>query len=89
MHDELYKKFRTENGIRYGLLNKEFLVFYQPKVNIENRRTSSLEALIRWDHGGKMISPGQFIPIAEETSLIDDLCRITSYNVCYTKLLRI
>ncbi|MDD2463926.1 MAG: EAL domain-containing protein [Desulfobulbus sp.] len=82
MHDELYEKFRTENGIRYGLLNKEFVVFYQPKVNIENRRTSSLEALIRWKRGGKMISPGQFIPIAEETSLIDDLCMFVLETTC-------
>jgi len=82
MHDELYEKFRTENGIRYGLLNKEFVVFYQPKVNIASRRTSSLEALIRWNHGGRMISPGQFIPIAEETSLIDDLCMFVLETAC-------
>ncbi|MGE4559377.1 MAG: EAL domain-containing protein [Desulfobulbus sp.] len=82
MHDELYEKFRTENGIRYGLLNKEFVVFYQPKVNIEKRRTSSLEALIRWNRGGKLISPGQFIPIAEETSLIDDLCMFVLETTC-------
>ncbi len=82
MHDELYEKFRTENGIRYGLLNKEFVVFYQPKVNIASRRTASLEALIRWEHGGKMISPGQFIPIAEETTLIDDLCMFVLDTAC-------
>ena len=82
MHDKLYEKFRTENGIRYGLLNKEFLVFFQPKVNIANRRTSSLEALIRWNRGGKMISPAQFIPIAEETSLIDDLCLFVLETTC-------
>jgi diguanylate cyclase (GGDEF)-like protein/PAS domain S-box-containing protein len=82
MHDELYEKFRTENGIRYGLLNKEFVVFFQPKVNIENRRTSSLEALIRWNRGGKLISPGQFIPIAEESTLIDDLCLFVLEATC-------
>ena len=83
MHDELYEKFRIENGIRYGLLKKEFLVFYQPKVNIKNRRTASLEALIRWNRGGKMISPVQFIPIAEETSLIDDLCMFVLEATCH------
>ncbi len=82
MHEELYEKFRIENGIRYGLLNKEFLVFYQPKVDIESRRTSSLEALIRWNRGGKLISPGQFIPIAEESSLIDDLCMFVLETTC-------
>lgn len=82
MHDELYEKFRIENGIRYGLLKKEFVVFYQPKVNIASRRTSSLEALIRWNRGGKLVSPGQFIPIAEESSLIDDLCLFVLQTTC-------
>lgn len=82
MHEELYEKFRIENGIRYGLLNKEFVVFYQPKVDIESRRTSSLEALIRWNRGGKLISPGHFIPIAEESSLIDDLCMFVLEATC-------
>jgi diguanylate cyclase (GGDEF)-like protein/PAS domain S-box-containing protein len=82
MHEELYEKFRLENGIRYGLLNKEFLVFFQPKVTIETRRTSSLEALIRWNRGGKLISPVQFIPIAEESSLIDDLCMFVLEVTC-------
>jgi EAL domain-containing protein (putative c-di-GMP-specific phosphodiesterase class I) len=82
MHEELYEKFRTENGIRYGLLNREFVVHYQPKVNIGSRKTSSLEALIRWDKGGKLISPGAFIPIAEESSLIDDLCLFVMEETC-------
>ena len=82
MHEELYEKFRTENGIRYGLLNNEFIVYYQPKVNIADRRTASLEALIRWNRGGKIISPGLFIPIAEETSLIDDLCMFVLEATC-------
>lgn len=82
MHEELYEKFRTENGIRYGLLNREFVVHYQPKVNIGSRKTSSLEALIRWEKGGKLISPSAFIPIAEESSLIDDLCLFVMEETC-------
>jgi diguanylate cyclase (GGDEF)-like protein/PAS domain S-box-containing protein len=82
MHEELYEKFRTENGIRYGLLNREFVVHYQPKVNIGSRKTSSLEALIRWEKGGKLISPAAFIPIAEESSLIDDICLFVMEETC-------
>lgn len=82
MHDELYEKLRIENGIRYGLLHREFVVYYQPKVRTRTRRTSSLEALIRWNKGGKMISPGVFIPIAEESSLIDELCLFVLHETC-------
>ncbi len=82
MHEELYEKFRTENGIRYGLLHREFIVHYQPKVNIETRKTSSLEALIRWEKGGRLIGPNTFIPIAEESSLIDDICMFVMEETC-------
>lgn len=82
MHQELYEKFRTENGIRFGLLHREFVVHYQPKVNIDTRKTSSLEALIRWNKGGKLISPSVFIPIAEESSLIDDICLFVLEETC-------
>ena len=82
MHEELYEKFRTENGIRFGLLHREFVVYYQPKVNIADRNTTSLEALIRWNKGGKLISPGVFIPIAEESSLIDDICMFVMEETC-------
>ena len=82
MHEQLYERFRTENGIRSGLLHREFVVYYQPKVDIATRTTTSLEALIRWQKGGRLISPGVFIPVAEESSLIDDLCRHVLEATC-------
>ncbi len=82
MHEALYQKFRTENGIRLGLLHREFIVYYQPKVNIHTRKTASLEALIRWEKGGQIISPNAFIPIAEESSLIDDICLFVMEETC-------
>lgn len=82
MHEELYEKFRIENGIRLGLVNREFIVYYQPKVNIATRTTTSLEALIRWQKGNQLISPASFIPIAEESSLIDDICMFVLRETC-------
>ena len=82
MHEELYEKFRIENGIRYGLANREFVVYYQPKVTINTGMTSSLEALVRWNKGGQLISPGAFIPIAEESSLIDEICLFVMEETC-------
>ena len=82
MHELVYEKFRIENGIRLGLRHKEFVVFYQPKVNIITRKTSSLEALIRWKKGDTLIPPDAFIPVAEESSLIDDLCLFVMEETC-------
>lgn len=60
-----------ENDIRKGLEKNEFFVYYQPKVNIQTGKISGAEALIRWIHPKKgFISPGEFIPLAEETELI-------------------
>jgi len=82
MHEVIYNTFRIENGIRIGLKNREFVVFYQPKINIQTRKTSSLEALIRWKKGDELVPPNAFIPIAEESSLIDDLCLFVMEETC-------
>ena len=65
-----------------AIRNEEFQVYYQPKVHTETGRIIGAEALCRWFHEGKMISPGDFIPILEET---DDICTLDFYmfdHVC-------
>ncbi len=65
-----------------ALRNEEFCVYYQPKVDIRTGEIIGAEALCRWFHDGKMISPGQFIPMLEETS---DICKLDFYmldHVC-------
>lgn len=60
-----------EKGLRHALRNNEFELHYQAKVNATDSRISGAEALIRWKNiEGKMISPGVFIPVAEQTGLI-------------------
>ena len=58
-----------------AIRNEEFQVYYQPKVHTETGRIIGAEALCRWFHEGKMISPGDFIPMLEET---DDICTLIS-----------
>ncbi|MGB3207941.1 MAG: EAL domain-containing protein [Crinalium sp.] len=60
-----------ENDLRYALEREEFEVLYQPQVDMRTGRIIGAEALLRWHHPEKkLISPVEFIPIAEETGLI-------------------
>ncbi len=60
--------------LRNALTNEEFELYYQPIVDIQTRQTTSIEALIRWHHPQRgMISPADFIPLAEETGLINQI----------------
>lgn len=69
--DPTYEKLILENDLRKALQKKEFIVYYQPKINIVEGTISGFEALIRWNHFKQgLISPATFIPVAEETGLI-------------------
>jgi diguanylate cyclase (GGDEF)-like protein len=63
-----------EEDLRDALANGEIHVFYQPVVNAQTNQTTGVEALVRWHHPERgSISPGLFIPIAEEANLIGPL----------------
>jgi len=68
------KRLDTENDLRRALQKQEFSLRYQPKCDLKSGRLMGFEALVRWEHPTRgLVSPGDFIPIAEETGLIDDL----------------
>lgn len=63
-----------ENDLRNAIRNHELVLFYQPVIDLRNRRLSGAEALIRWLHPKHgIISPDYFIPLAEKTGLIVDI----------------
>jgi diguanylate cyclase (GGDEF)-like protein len=63
-----------EMDMRQALLSGAFEVYYQPFVSLEDNRVTGCEALVRWRHPERgMISPAEFIPVAEETGLISEL----------------
>jgi len=74
--DEAAHFVSTESKVQKGLLNGEFVAFYQPKVDMRDGRIIGMEALARWLHPEQgLIPPGDFIPIAEETGQINALGR--------------
>jgi diguanylate cyclase (GGDEF)-like protein len=72
---EMDAKMKTrrelEMDLRSALVNAEFELYYQPLVNLASNEISAFEALVRWNHPVRgLISPADFIPVAEETGLI-------------------
>ena len=63
-------RVRLENDIRQGILQGQFVLYYQPQLNRDGH-TVGAEALLRWPHPERgMVSPAEFIPLAEDTGLI-------------------
>lgn len=71
-----------QQKFREGLAKKEFAVYYQPKVDINTKKIVGTEALCRWISDGKVIMPGEFIPILEQTTDICDLDFYVLDTVC-------
>lgn len=70
IHDFLQNTL-IERKLKNAVYEKEFLLYFQPQYDTKNKKLRGVEALIRWrDEEGRMISPGEFIPIAEKSSLI-------------------
>ncbi|MBO5524497.1 MAG: EAL domain-containing protein [Roseburia sp.] len=70
------------HAIEPALEAGEFEVYYQPKVSMKTRKITGAEALIRWNHDGKVVSPGEFIPICEKTGQVQKLDFYVLETVC-------
>jgi diguanylate cyclase (GGDEF)-like protein/PAS domain S-box-containing protein len=74
MNQRAKEHLRIESELRQALQNNELQLYYQPKVSLRSGRIVGAEALLRWRHPLRgLVSPGVFIPVAEETGLIHDL----------------
>ena len=78
-----YERLTMEIRIREGLANDEFLLHFQPKITLDSGHIGSVEALVRWGHPKLgLISPGDFIPVAEDSGLIVPLGQWVLETAC-------
>src|SRR2546423_2206596 len=71
MHARAVSRLQLESDLRQAIEQKEFCVYYQPIVSLQTGRLYGFEALVRWNHPRRgLVSPADFIPVAEETGLI-------------------
>ena len=82
MEKELEKESKIEQEMYQALMNKEFKVYYQPKVYVQDEKLYGAEALVRWEHDGKMVPPSEFIPLFEKNKFILKLDVYVFEQVC-------
>jgi diguanylate cyclase (GGDEF)-like protein/PAS domain S-box-containing protein len=85
MREDVLQQMALENDLKRAIEQWEFEVYYQPKVDLVNKRIIGFEALLRWRHPVKgVIPPNQFIPLAESTGLIIPIGIRTVREACET-----
>jgi diguanylate cyclase (GGDEF)-like protein len=71
MDEQVRSRRKMENDLRTALAEEQFELYFQPVVSVSDRRVKSFEALLRWKHPERgSVPPSEFIPVAEENSLI-------------------
>ena len=82
MREERLNEQQTSYNFNQALINREFVVYYQPKVNLSTNCLCGCEALVRWLKNGKLIPPASFIPALERDGSISELDFYVFENVC-------
>jgi EAL domain-containing protein (putative c-di-GMP-specific phosphodiesterase class I) len=74
MQTQALQRIDLVNSLRQAEIEKQFEMYYQPIVDMENGRTAKAEALVRWNHPERgLVTPAEFLPIAEEIGIIANI----------------
>jgi EAL domain-containing protein (putative c-di-GMP-specific phosphodiesterase class I) len=83
MHERAVRQLAVETDLRRALREDELFVVYQPVVDLAHRGLAGVEALVRWRHPERgLVPPGEFIPVAEECGLIDEVGSLVLDKAC-------
>jgi len=83
MNERALARVHMEAALRRAIEHKEFLLHYQPKVDLRTRAICGFEALLRWQHAEKgLVLPGEFVPVLEEAGLIVQVGEWVLQEVC-------
>ena len=84
MHNSALQLLHLETDLRRAINQQEFIVYYQPIIEFNTGKITGFEALVRWYHPERgLVSPGLFIPVAEETGLITPLGNLVMREACH------
>ncbi len=83
MHARTFEKMKLETSLRRALDREEFVVYYQPLVNISTGQVVGMEALVRWRHPDRgLLLPEEFLALSENTRIIVFIDELVLYTVC-------
>lgn len=83
LHTAALRRLEIDSQLRGAAARGELVVHYQPVVDLASGAVESLEALVRWDHPEEgLVAPGEFIPIAENSDLIDEIGAHVLHRAC-------
>ncbi len=83
INERITRRLTLEKALRQAVEQQQFILFYQPKIDLMTNRMTGVEALVRWQHPELgLVSPMEFIPLAEETGIILELGRWVMETAC-------